>query len=403
MANDLPPIPGPSRSLYRAGRRPRFGRGRSSSRSFDRGRSAGGRRWPKRVALALALLVAVAVLGSIAGYLLIDSELGAITRVAVSGLVPAKSGQPLDVLLVGSDSRQCETTAAQAAAFGSKTTQTGQRSDTIIVARFLTNGDVEMLSIPRDTYVPIAGAGGSAKINSAFNDGATGLVETIERNFQIPINHVVMTNFCAFPAIVNSLGGIYMNFPDPVRDAYTGLDVTTTGCQLVDGSEALALVRSRHLYYFSDHVWNYDGQSDFSRIKRQQAFFHALLVRIHEVVPNLFRLNDFATAVAGGVAVDSGFSSNAMIALGLAYHSAGSANLYTSLLPTTEAVIDGEDVLLPAPAADHAVISSFLDGEVAAFSSALGVAGPGSARRVTLDASEVVTGNFPEPWNPTSC
>jgi len=43
----------------------------------------------------------------------------------------------------------------------------------------------------------------------------------------------------------------------------------------VSGTTALALVRSRHLYYFKDGSWNYDGMSDWSRIQRQQAFFHA--------------------------------------------------------------------------------------------------------------------------------
>lgn len=404
VSNQFPSIPGRHRNVYSVGRRRLFRRGRShgrfggSSSGLSRS-SRGGRRWPKRLLLGVISLVVLLIVVSVAGYFYLDSKLGGIPRQKVSALTPVKPGQPMDVLLVGSDSRSCETTAAQAAAFGSKTTQTGQRSDTLIVARFLSGDRVEMLSIPRDTWVPIAGTNGSAKINSAFNNGPNPLVETIQNNFHIPINHVVMVNFCGFSAMVNSLGGIYMNFSDPVRDAYTGLDVTHTGCQLVDGSEALALVRSRHLYYYQDGAWNYDGMSDFSRIERQQAFFHALLERVHSVIPDVFRLNSFLGATVGSMSVDSQLSSNAMIAVGLNYHSLSQNNLYTSDLPTSESVIDGEDVLLPVPQ-DKTEVAAFLAGNIGTFTTALG---PSLHATATLASSSVITGNFNEPWNPTPC
>ena len=84
--------------------------------------------------------------------------------------------------------------------------------------------------------------------------------------------------------MVNALGGITMDFPTPVKDQYTGLDVTTTGCQVVNGTTALELVRSRHLYYKnSNGYWEYDGLSDFSRIQRQDAFFRAVLAKVQRV------------------------------------------------------------------------------------------------------------------------
>ncbi len=405
VANDLPAIPGRQRSVYTTSRKSMFGRRRSHVPSFGGGPGRGGlgvgpprRRWPKRLLIGAISLVVVLVVVSVGSYLYLDSKLGGIERVAVSGLTPVKPGQPLDILLIGSDSRSCEK-SSQSAAFGSKTTVTGERSDTIIVARLLSGSRVEMLSIPRDTWVPIAGTGGSNKINSAFNNGAGQLVQTIQDNFHIPINHVIMVNFCGFPAMVNSLGGVYMDFRYPVKDGFSGLYVRQTGCQLVNGTEALALVRSRHLFYFARRTWNYDVQSDFSRIKRQQAFFHALLDRVHQVVPNIFRLSSFVGATVGGLAVDSGFSSSEMIDIGWDYHSLSESNLFTSLLPTTEAVIDSEDVLLPAPSYDRTVTSAFLAGNVGTFQSALGM----PPHRVYLAQSSVVTGNFPEPWNPVPC
>jgi LCP family protein required for cell wall assembly len=405
VANDLPAIPGRQRSVYTASRKRLFGRRRSHVPSFGggsgrggRGTSSHGRRWPKRVIIGLISLVLLLLVVSVGSYLYIDSKLGGITRVPVSGLTPVQAGQPIDILLIGSDSRKCEK-SSQSSAFGSQTTVTGERSDTIIVARLLGGSRVEMLSIPRDTWVPIAGTSGSNKINAAFNNGAGPLVQTIQDNFHIPINHVIMVNFCGFPAMVNSLGGVYMDFKYPVKDGYSGLSITQTGCQLVNGTQALALVRSRHLFYLIGRVWHYDGQSDFSRIKRQQAFFHALLDRVHQVVPNVFRLSSFVGATVGGLAVDSGYSSSEMINIGWDYHSLGQSDLFTSLLPTTESVIDGEDVLLPAKSNDEVVISAFLAGNVGTFQSALGLA----PHRVYLTQSSVVTGNFEEPWNPLPC
>ena len=67
---------------------------------------------------------------------------------------------PIDILLVGSDSRAFVDNSGEASSFGSASTQTGQRSDVIIVVRLVpATRQIEMLSIPRDTYVPIPGHG----------------------------------------------------------------------------------------------------------------------------------------------------------------------------------------------------------------------------------------------------
>lgn len=406
VSTDPSRLPGRHRSVYKAPRRGLFGRRGTRSKPFTsrgggpRGYGRSGRRWPKRTAFGLLFLVVALILFSAASYFYVNNELGGIHRVPVSALTPLQSGQPEDVLLVGSDSRACETTAAAKAAFGSATTVTGQRSDTLEIARFLPGGRVEMLAIPRDLYVPIAGTGGSSRINSAFNDGPNPLVETIQKDLSIPINHVVMINFCGVTAMVNSLGGVSMDFRYPVRDAYSGLDVTHTGCQTVNGSEALALVRSRHLYYFANGQWNYDGMSDFSRIKRQQAFFHALLAGVRSVIPNIFTLFSFVGATAGAIATDSGFSSNDMLGLAWDYHSLSSSKLYSSTLPTSPTVIDGSDVLLPVPQ-DKTVISDFKAGDIGAFVAALAPISRGSD--VGLMSDVINPNDLQEPWNPTPC
>src|SRR4029453_14797333 len=79
-----------------------------------------------------------------------------------------------------------------------------------------------VLSIPRDLYVPVAGTGGAAKINSAFNRGPGQLVQTIQQGFGISIHHYLLVNFDGFREVVDALGGVVMHFPRPGRDSTNG-------------------------------------------------------------------------------------------------------------------------------------------------------------------------------------
>ena len=380
-----------------------------------------GRRWPKRVLIGVTVLVVLAIIGGVGGWFYVNSVLGSIKRVPVTGITPESSGAPIDILLVGSDSRAFVDNSGEASSFGSASTQTGQRSDVIIVARLVpATRRIEMLSIPRDTYVPIPGTGGSNRINAAFNTGPGLLVQTIEQNLGIPINHVVMANFLGFEGMVNALGGISLDFSYPVRDLYSGLNVSTMGCQTVNGTTALALVRSRHLYYFQSGSWHYDGMSDWSRIQRQQAFFHALLNKANGEFPNLFAINSFLRATASDLQVDSGFTSREMISLGLKFRGVASSNLTTEVLPTSATTINGNDVLLAAQPYAKEMISSFLAfGAPSGTTTTSGKAKPATASvdqatttttsdvtAATTPGSGVIFDNpkaLPEPWNPKPC
>lgn len=375
-----------------------------------------GRRWPKRLLIGLSVLVVLVVLGGVAEYFYVNSVLSSVKRVPVAGITPESSGAPIDILLVGSDSRAFVDDSGEAASFGSSSAQTGQRSDVIIIVRLVpATHQIEMLSIPRDTYVPIPGTGGSNRINAAFNTGPGLLVRTIEANFGIPINHVVMANFPGFEGMVNSLGGISLDFPYPVRDPYSGLNVTTTGCQTVNGTTALALVRSRHLYYFEDGSWHYDGMSDWSRIRRQQAFFHALLDKAKTAFPNVLAINSFMQATADDVQVDSGFSTHDMISLALHFRGVSSSSLETEVLPTSPLTVDGSDVLLAAQPYAKQMVSSFLSLGAGTARTTSAVLAPqrspiatelSATTPTTVPQSGVVFDNpqdLPEPWNPTPC
>ena len=404
-------------------------------RPSERAVRSGQRRWPRRLAIGGGALVVVLVLivGGIFFYA--HYRFGQIHKSRVTGLTPAISGQPIDILLVGSDSRAFVDTSSEASQFGAKSATSGQRSDVIIIARIdPATREVRLLSIPRDTWVDIPGSvtdtSGPNRINAAFNSGPSLLVQTIKNTFHIPITYYAEVNFPGFAGMVNALGGIYLNFSDPVRDAYSGLNVTTTGCQLVHGAQALALVRSRHLYYYSGGQWNYDGDSDFSRIQRQDAFFRALVAKLRGAVTNPLTLNSFLGAATKYVTIDQTLSEGELVSLAKIFRSFTSAELVTETLPTAPVTISGQDVLIPAVSADESVIDKFLAfGTTASTTAAVTgdptATGPGrllsDSTRATLlsttpgatvttvpgspavSPSDINYNTEPEPWNPVPC
>ena len=160
---------------------------------------------------------------------------------------------------------------------------TGQRSDVVQLWRVTpSTKQIQILSIPRDTVVSMLrrtrrSSAPTTASTPSYNSGANQLVKTITANFGIPINHVVQVDFSGFQDAVNALGGIYLNFPYPAKDAYSGLNITTPGCQLLNGTQALAVARARHYEYYANGYWQYDGTSDFGRIQRQDVFLRSLI------------------------------------------------------------------------------------------------------------------------------
>jgi LCP family protein required for cell wall assembly len=263
-----------------------------------------------------------------------------------------------------------------------------------------------MLSIPRDLWVDIPGkstVSGPNKINAAFNSGPALLIQTIETDLGIPIDHFAEVGFESFQTMVNDVGGVYLDFPMPVIDQKSGLKVTTTGCQLVKGTEALALVRSRYLYYFQGGAWHQDVQSDFSRIRRQDAFFRALLDRVRGSIANPIAMIGFVNSTSNAVTIDSSWSSGDLVSLADDMHAVSSTSLVTETLPVTESVRSGTDILLQAEPYGRAMIARLL-AEGAAPASAPGSSPTTTAAPVTATIPpNVVTNTEPEPWNPSPC
>jgi LCP family protein required for cell wall assembly len=316
------------------------------------------------VGLLSLILLVVAIIGGGYAYLLYRYD--QIDKVHIADEVAVQGGGPFTILVIGSDSRVGET-GQGAQQFGSASEVTGQRSDVVQLWRVTPSAKtIQIVSIPRDTVVSMLPPDSSQygtynRINSSYNTGPNQLVKTITANLGIPINHVVQVDFSGFQDAVNALGGIYMDFPYPAKDSYSGLNITTPGCQLLNGFQALAVARSRHYYYYENGYWNYDGTSDFGRIQRQDAFLKATMSAAKSKV-NPLTVNAFIGSIHEGISIDDGFGLNELIGLALTYHSYDPANLQGLTLPTVAANDFGDlgDVLtVDQPAAQNMLASIF--------------------------------------------
>jgi LCP family protein required for cell wall assembly len=325
-------------------------------------------RWRRRLMYLMTFIVFVGVAGAGGIALYARYRYDQIPKIHSKHLVKqaAKPGAPFNVLLVGSDSRAFVSNPTQVKAFGDDADAGGQRSDVTMVARFVpATKSVTVISIPRDLWVDIppnsSDISGMNRINAAYNSGPDLLIQTIESVLQIPINHYISVGFDGFSGMVNALGGVTMNFPTEVKDAYTGLDVTTPGCQVVNGTVALQLVRSRHLQYMNKNgYWEDDGLSDFSRIQRQDSFFRAVLTKVNTSITNPLAINGFISSAVGNLAIDDTLSESDLFHIATEFRGLSSSHLVTETLPTTSYVTaGGADVLLPAQPYDQQMIAAF--------------------------------------------
>ena len=176
-----------------------------------------------------------------------------------------------------------------------------------------------LLSLPRDLWVDIAG-GGQGRINTALAlGGPERLIQTINQDFGIPINHYAMVDFQGFEALVKAIGGVPIYFNYPSRDQATGLFQYEPGCQVLTGEQALAFARSRHFEISRNNMrtWQEDPTSDFGRVTRQQQFIRAALKKaVAQGVRNPFVLKDFLEIAQKNVTLDTEFTIQDLVDLG---------------------------------------------------------------------------------------
>ncbi len=262
------------------------------------------RRRPKlrRVLLLTSLLLPVVLLVlALGGFLYARSVFNKIDKVEV-GNVLSTGGSGTNYLIVGSDARELEELEAAGLDPAAFQDGGGERSDTMLLLRF-GGGEAKMMSIPRDLFVPIAETDGSAKINAAYNGGPRRLILTVQEALGVPIHHYLEVDFVSFASLVDSLGGVTIDFPNPAFDRGSGLDVQQAGPVELDGPQALAYVRSRQYVEVVDGRQRADPTGDLGRVTRQQQFLTAVLGELGES-RNPITLARAANSATGGLRID---------------------------------------------------------------------------------------------------
>lgn len=275
-------------------------------------------------------------------------------RQPVPGL--AASGQPVQLLVWGSDSREELTPEEERElSTGSGDVFTGERADTILLLT-VQGRRAAMLSFPRDLWVERCD-GTVGRINAAPAIGGSAcLADSVRRLSGIHPQHVVRVTFAGFRDVVDAVGGVEMCLDQPIADRDAGIDLPA-GCQTLDGADALGYVRVRKI------------DDDFARMERQQRFVGALVSAMLRpaVLANPAAQWRLAGAVGDAVTVDDGLGPLALGRLALAAPALARGEVVTETVPSTPFTTPaGAWVLAPIQPDAEGLFTRFRSGQVLA-------------------------------------
>ncbi len=229
-------------------------------------------------------------------------------------------------LLLGSDSRS-GLTKAERKKYGTGHVG-GQRTDTIMVLYVPPSGKPALISIPRDSYLPIPGHG-SNKINAAFSIGGPKLMtRTVEQNTGLRIDQYVEVGFAGFVDVINAVGGVRMCIKKPIKDKDSHLNLKA-GCQTLKGKNALGYVRMRKA----------DPLGDLGRVQRQRQTLSAMAKKAASPasVLNPVRYWRLANAGTDSLAVGENASMWSMARMAIAMGKVSSKGGLTLTVPISNA------------------------------------------------------------------
>ncbi len=225
-----------------------------------------------KISFILSLLVSVsagAFLGRVVPINALDWS-GLLTgrkpeEVLIEGL-GRKLDRPYQILVMGVD-RVLEAPLGSPASFNG-------RSDSMLLVRLdPSDRTVDILSIPRDTQVPIPSYG-VTKINAANVYGGAALAQEVvsEKLNGVEIDRYVRLDTSGLAALVDAIGGVEVNVPKRMKyvDKTQKLNIDLyAGLQTLNGEQAEGFARFRH-----------DEDGDIGRIKRQQIVLKAIKAKI---------------------------------------------------------------------------------------------------------------------------
>ncbi len=256
-------------------------------------------------------------------------------------------------LVIGNDSRKGLPKSQQNVA--------GHRSDTIMLVQIdAKQGKTVVLSFPRDLWVHIPDQGWG-KITSAYQGGPVRVAQVVDHLTGIEINHFVSVDLAGFQSVVDAIGTIPICIPGPLIDptGFSGLNLPHAGCYDLNGGQALAFVRARH-------ICGEGGIPDFNRISRQQQFLRAVLAKVLSPAMVL-RAPGLIQKVAGSLLIDHRLNLADLIYLSRKLGGVGTSAVDFRTVPgnpyaTVETSIGTQDVVTLLPQAKE-LFRRLRDGE----------------------------------------
>lgn len=163
-------------------------------------------------------------------------------------------------------------------------------SDVMMLFHFdIINDKINILQIPRDSFVPEFTNSETGKINSVYTLGDENLipiqrvVDAVRDTFGIPIDRYITTGCDDIVDMVDIIGGIPINLPEQVIYSYD--KVLYPGEQVLNGEQAELFVRARKGY----------NEGDIGRVKAQRIFLAAAMEKALDLGP--IQLTKFLTEV----------------------------------------------------------------------------------------------------------
>ena len=175
-----------------------------------------------------------------------------------------------------------------------------------------------LVSIPRDSNVPIPGYGYN-KINAAYAIGGPKLlIETVQNVTGLHIDHYMGIGFGGLVDVVNDVGGVTLCLPGPMKDPKAGLNLRK-GCQTLNGGQALSFVRTREF-----------PLGDLQREQDQRALLKSLLAKMTSAgtLINPFAAIPAASGAASSLTVDQGANLSQLVSVAFALR-----NPVTTMVP----------------------------------------------------------------------
>ena len=249
--------------------------------------------------------------------------------------MPSTSSSAADEtwLILGTDSRA--TVPGEQSRYGTTQDVGGSRADIITLVRPSEMG-LTVINLPRDLTINSKGME-LDRLATTYVSGPQNTVNALCTGLGIPTTHLVTIDMAQFAEIIDSLGGVEVDVPEPVRDAYTGLNLTSAGRHRLKGIDALALVRSRHPEILRNGTWEAMSEADGAQHRSQSTtmVMQAVLSAVGQESSNPVTLHRLAHTVAGNITLDSGTGLGDLIALARSAAKAQKAGTTTIIdLPT---------------------------------------------------------------------